>query len=218
VDRPRRPDAPEVARRILVVSTVLARVRAECERPGIDTKAGVADWLRAHDLHESASLRELKFLNAPAGRTDRAELIQLSWRVEACAMLVWSAGGLPQLPAWDALAEPMAVIEALAQAHAEPRTFVAGVRLRPDPEIEDARDQAELWHWRSRAKDDAGIRAAARGVAGAIDGDFPAMGRAYRTLSGEEVATLRSIARERCFALNWLCGFAPGAEWESTPT
>jgi hypothetical protein len=29
---------------------------------------------------------------------------------------------------------------------------------------------------------------------------------------------VKSVAVERHFTLNWLCGYAPGNEWDDTPT
>lgn len=52
----------------------------------------------------------------------------------------------------------------------------------------------------------------------AIDEDYPAFGKAYRDLSADEWAIVQSITMERHFALNWLCGYAPGHRWDETPT
>ncbi|MBI2933231.1 MAG: DUF4272 domain-containing protein [Planctomycetes bacterium] len=240
MDEPRRPEAAEVARRILVVSTVVARVRMECRgdaRP--EAARTLVTWLRRHDLHESASVRELKFLSAPAGRASQREIVQLSWRNEACAILAWAGERLSELPSWDAVADPAALLDALAGAHRDPRAFIATARLRPKKELDRARDTAELWHWRAKtaqraregAKPQAGkppldelIRRTAQharemgDIPALIDDDFPALGKAYRELNGEEYATMHSIALERHFALNWLCGYSEGADWESTPT
>lgn len=51
-----------------------------------------------------------------------------------------------------------------------------------------------------------------------IADNFPAKGKAYRDLTNEEWAELRLVAVERHFALNWFCGYAPGNNWDSTPT
>ena len=50
----------------------------------------------------------------------------------------------------------------------------------------------------------------------AIDHDFPALGKAYSTLSEDEWETLRSIATERLYALNWLCKHAE--DWDQVRT
>lgn len=50
----------------------------------------------------------------------------------------------------------------------------------------------------------------------AIDGDFPAFDKAYREATAEESEVLRSIALERHYTLNWLCGM--GEDWDEVPT
>jgi hypothetical protein len=51
-----------------------------------------------------------------------------------------------------------------------------------------------------------------------IEEDFPAKGKAYRELSAEEWSEVRSVTFERHIALNWLCGYSLGNEWDHTPT
>ena len=51
-----------------------------------------------------------------------------------------------------------------------------------------------------------------------IEDDFPARGKAYRALSKEEWSEVTSIAVERHYALNWLCGHATENKWDETPT
>ena len=51
-----------------------------------------------------------------------------------------------------------------------------------------------------------------------IEEDFPAKGKAYRSLTPEEWQEVNSIAVERHLAFNWLCGYAPGNRWDETPT
>lgn len=53
-------------------------------------------------------------------------------------------------------------------------------------------------------------RAESDGLFIAIDGDFPAFGRAYSSISPEEWSIANSIAMERHKALNWQCGLLPG--------
>ena len=45
-----------------------------------------------------------------------------------------------------------------------------------------------------------------------IDDDSPAFGKTYRDLTDDEWSTMHSIATERLYALNWLCGYA--ANWD----
>ena len=48
--------------------------------------------------------------------------------------------------------------------------------------------------------------------------DYPIMSKAYRELTNDEWSQVRSVTVERHFALNWLCGYAPGNQWDNTPT
>ena len=105
---------------------------------------------------------------------------------------------------------------------------------------------AEHWHWRSRTRqltesgfeidpdmeefrksgfkclDDivrfSANQADAEGLHPTVDQDFAVNGKAYRDLQPEEWWEVRSITMERHFALNWLCGYAPGNRWDETPT
>jgi hypothetical protein len=169
--------------------------------------------------------------------------IDATWRVEAAQVLMWALGLVPDLPPYDTRADH----DLLNQVHTGdiPR-FVSSARLRSEGEIDRARDDAELWHWRSRTRQliedgaeipaneqtksagfdsfDDMVRFTARKlfeegrIWASIDEDFPARGEAYRKLSADEWSEVRSITMERHFALNWLCGYAPDNEWDETPT
>ena len=54
------------------------------------------------------------------------------------------------------------------------------------------------------------------GLFKAIDNDFPALRKSYAKLSLEEWERMRSIATERLYGLNWLCGHAE--DWDQVPT
>ena len=127
------------------------------------------------------------------------------------------------------------------------REFAASARLRDATTIENARELAELWHWRSRTREcieqnqpfpeipakpgapqlrsfDDVVRMTAKsaeetGMAlETIDEDFKVSGKAFRSLSAPEWSEVGSIIVERHFALNWSCGRAPGNRWDETPT
>ncbi len=166
-----------------------------------------------------------------------------SWRVEAVQTLMWALGSLPALPAYDTPANPKLLVKIPSREVAQ---FIRSARLRGADELEGARANAEFWHWRSRTRQliergapftvteqmsKAGIRgfddivrlsarqAAQDGtIPPCIDEDFPAHGKAYRDLTDEEWAQVQSITVERHYTLNWLCGFAPGNQWDETPT
>lgn len=166
-----------------------------------------------------------------------------SWRLEAFGVLAWALGLVESLLPYDAQV-PDDRLKTFPPE--EPSAFVERARLRPREEIDAARDLAELWHWRARTRqlvesgrpfpdskefreaglssyDDivrvAAAKAASEGrIPPLIDGDFPAFGSAFRSLGAAQYAEARSIAAERHFALNWLCGYAPKHEWDETPT
>lgn len=197
--------------------------------------------LRDAGLWEQVSPREREFLSASIERMTQAQHIDASWRLEAAQVLMWALGLISELPPYDTRAQA-----ALLKAIPKSSQLFPTARLRDDPAIDRARDLAELWHWRSRTRqliekntpfpqdaqtrkqgitsfDDivrvASARAAENGdIPPCVDNDFPAFGKAYRDLSSEQWAAIRSITMERHTALNWLCGYAPENQWDQTPT
>ena len=166
-----------------------------------------------------------------------------SWRMEAAQALMWALGLLPALPPYDTMASH----DLLKQIPSRNDTvFFQSAHLRERAEIDQARDTAEFWHWRSRTRrliergdafpadpkmraagfhsyDDivrfSARKAAQKGtIPPCIGDDFPAKGKAYRDLTVEEWSEVQSITAERHFALNWLCGYAPSNKWDETPT
>ena len=169
--------------------------------------------------------------------------IDATWRVEAAQTLMWALGMLADLPPYDTGANHD-LIKQIPSGELAP--FIKSAQLREQPELDRARSTAEFWHWRSRTREliergepfrdneqmkSMGFRsyddivrfsasnAAQKGtIPPSIDDDFPAKGKAYRDLTGDEWSEVKSITAERHFALNWLCGFAPGNNWDDTPT
>lgn len=167
-----------------------------------------------------------------------------SWRIEALQALMWSLGMISQLPPYDEMANHD-LLKVVPQAD-NALSFINSANLRDNSQIDRARNLAELWHWRSRTRQllergdklqpdektlAAGFRsfddivrfsaiqaAKEKSIPQCINDDFPAKGKAYRDMSDKEWAEVRSITRERHFALNWLCGYAPENRWDETPT
>lgn len=198
--------------------------------------------LRQAGLWQSVSRGEQEFADTTIVTMTPQQQLDASWRVESAQILMWALELIPRLPPYDTQASH----DLLKQIPSNdiPR-FVSSARLRTESEIDRARADAELWHWRSRTRQlieegrqfptdqrtravgldsyDDIVRFAARKMAeesriSGIDDDFPALGKAYRELSTEEWSEVRSITIERHFALNWLCGYAPANEWDRTPT
>lgn len=164
------------------------------------------------------------------------------WRIEAIQVLMWALGLVASLPPYDTPAS-LDLLKAVPSEGID--RFIKSARLRPSGEIDQARALAELWHWRSRTRqlieegqsfvpdpkmrsegfetlDDivkfSANRCKEEERLQVIDQDFAVHGKAYRDLSAEEWFEVRSITFERHFALNWLCGYAPGDQWDETPT
>jgi len=256
-----RPSAERAARRLIVLGYVVAYALSAPPRDELD--ALILQWSeeeRRKLAREGESRRDRFWLGlrglglwselTPGERelarttivtmTDRQQA-DASWRIEALQALMWALGMLSQLPPYDTMADH----ELLERVPVRPPAdFWRGAQLRPQSEIERARDAAELWHWRSRTRRlieagdrlPEGVRAAGFGshdeivrftarraqedgsIPTCLDDDFPAKGKAYRDLTEEEWREVTSIAAERHLALNWLCGYAPGNRWDETPT
>lgn len=201
------------------------------------------DTLRKENLWEDVSPAEKQLFDCPVANLTEQQIIDASWRLEAVMVLMWALGLLKDLPSFDVRATPDVFKQMPTATFAE---FVGSAQLRDEKEIERARDIAESWHWRSRTRQlqeagrpcpvndamkKAGLTsfeaivqmsaklAVERGdLPTTIGDDYPAMGKAYRDLTADEWSVVQSITVERHFALNWLCGYAPGNEWDNTPT
>ncbi len=166
-----------------------------------------------------------------------AALRDVSWLMEASECLLWALGLVEALPPYDTQAN-IEHLQLLPTGTVQELRLSAS--LRDPKELSEARNVAELWHWRSRTRQlaesgsevtlpqgltlrdvvrHAAEQAVLRGdIAAAVDGDFPLFGRSYAQASADEWANATSIAVERHRALNWLCGHAPGNRWGDTPT
>lgn len=203
---------------------------------GIETRhQALLDALRRTGLWEHVSPTERRILASSPLEISERDRVDVSWRAESIACLAWSLGLLDALPPYDVQVDPDEVLPLLPNDVTE---LTQTARLRPTQDIEAARDVAELWHWRGRTRQlqergyrpndgecalddivrEVAARAANDSLFSPISADFPAFGKPYRELSSEEWIQAQSIAMERHFALNWICGFAPLNEWDETPT
>jgi hypothetical protein len=192
----------------------VAQTKLRSQRTVVTRCQGIASELRS------------ALLQLPTHQTDPA-VIDAIWRGEALGTLLWALT-LAELPAFDT---PFDYEVLIAERIDNPR-------LRPTPEIEHARDTAQLWHWRARttllqAEDGVTLPErwksfdqliAATAMHGhesgllplPLRGDFRAFDTVYRHLTPTQHAVTHSIALERHHALNWLCGL--GSTWEDVPT
>lgn len=258
-----RPSAQAVARRALVLRPVVVGAIVALPRDMISQlQSSMArdEWhrfelrarrerdetcasLRALGLWENVTPLEREQLDATTVSMTAGQYANGVWRIEALHVLLWALQLVDELPPWDAPSDPRLVNRLPLEAI---DAFVHGAQLRPAPQLDEWRELAELWHWRSRTRElaDRGhdfrldaalasvgirdmndiIRLNSRtayergGSPEPIDGDFPAFGKAYRDLDQHEWSAVRSVSIERQFALNWLCGRAPNNRWDETPT
>jgi len=197
--------------------------------------------IRDLDLWDSLSPSEQAFAESTFVSMTHQQLVDASWRVEAAHTIMWALELVDDLPPYDSATDAEVIKEIPSR---EGRKFIAGAKLRNPDQIDRARDVAELWHWRSRTRelierDDpvpAGVKVAGFNsyedivrvtarhsaddgiITRCIDDDFPVHGKAYRDISHDEWAEVRSITMERHHALNWLCGYSPDNCWDETPT
>lgn len=230
----------EAAERALVLSAVCRRAFLEERAREIEDDDREAErfdlvaWLRTEGLDGAATDDERRLLHARVGRLPPDDAAEASWRTEALVALAWALDLLPEMPPYDAVADPAAVVSAIPAPWSPTAAWRRDARLRPEATIATERERAELWHWRAETADlvvvadDAersALATAIRDVAAEarnagvltrlIRDDFPARGEAYRALAAEAVAELGAVAVERVRALNWLCGFGSG--WNDVP-
>ncbi len=192
-------------------------------------------WLADMRLGHDQSAEERRVFAQRPGSWPQQDIVDASWRTEALGVLIWALGRLPGLPAWDTQLDKQEVVAHTGLLGGSP--LLEQSPLRPREEIEAMRDLAELWHWRARTtqlQEGGGVEPPAGltfeeiigmtangaleagDVPEVIDNDFPAFGKAYVELDADEYALTTSIAQERHFALNWLCGYS--RDWDKTPT
>lgn len=194
----------------------------------------INERLREEGLWSSLSPNERTLMSKPLGGWTDQELLDAEWRAEALCAIEWALGIVKKMPAYDSQLKPTELTRNLS-LDGDTAAFVRKSHLRSPEEISDARDMAELWLWRARTtqlqkrgdKPPANLTyekiiaiaaegSAKEGYFKPIDGDFPAFGQAYSKLTDDEWSMMCSIATERLYALNWLCGY--DRDWDKIHT
>lgn len=189
-------------------------------------------WLMDEKIAPHLSETERQLLGRPLGAWSERTLLTVEWRTEALGMMLWALNRMELIPSYDTQFElenilaPLDIFEPTID-------FIWLASLRSEYELTHARDQAELWNWRSRARElqrmgvkpPEGVtfreiirftaeRAYKDGhIAEPIDGDFPVFNKSYAELNSDDSALLSAIAYERNSALSWICEIT--SEWES---
>jgi len=191
-------------------------------------------WLQNGDLWSACSARERELFQRAMGSWTRQETADGQWREESLGFLWWALDGSRVFLPYDVPAAQTDVLRGVPDPSAA-RAFIEEAKLRDIKEIGKQRDIAELWLWRARttqlqrdkAEAPKGLtfeqiiamtaeKAAGDNVFKPIGNDFPALGKPYSRLTETEWQTMRSIAEERLYVLNWLCGRS--TDWDSVKT
>jgi hypothetical protein len=200
--QPAAPDQNAVVDRALCLSAVamLGAIAAGVEDEAMD--AGQAGeylkeshrWLIREQLTAALSIRERALLAKALTDWTARDALNAGWRSEALGVLLWALAALDEMPPYDTRFERLPSFVPLLAPTAD---FRRAASLRPAEDIGRARDLAEQWHGRTRARQ---LQEADDPQVEGLDGD----------------ADVRSAAAERHYALNWLCGYA--SDWDSVPT
>jgi hypothetical protein len=235
-----RPPA-QVARRVVVLATLCRR--AFLESPGGPTELDedpdaegfdLLTWLEEHDLDRDLTADERRLLDAAVGTLSRNEFRAATWNAEALLALGWAGGLMPALAEPTSAGDPRSIVPAIPAPWESPAAWIVAFGLRPEEEIARERERAEVWLWRAEIEDErrhltgrrlAGLETDLRDVvsesvasgllAGPAHGDFPVAGVPFRSLDGDRVDLIATVAAVRLHALNWLCGF--GTAWDDVP-
>ena len=133
-------------------SQTSAAEREQVEGKPWDLHAGNAeliDWLKHETLWPQLSALEKKLLTQKVGQWQEQDCLDISWREEALGVIEWALQWRKDLLPFDEQYDhgtdtvELPVFKPVAQ-------FVAQAQMRPEQEILDARDVAELWLWRAR--------------------------------------------------------------------
>jgi hypothetical protein len=193
--------------------------------------------LRNLELWEFLTDKEVEFFSMHPLDWSQQQMINASWRTESVMTLMWALGMIPEMLPFDHQSPPDMLKKI---PNLDLQEYFTRAKLVDGEEIEKNRSLAEFWHWRSRTRrlieekcpfpkeipqfksyDEIvsfTVKAASeRDGLKIIDEDFAVKGKAYRNLTDAEWSEVSSIAVERHFALNWLCGYAPDNHWDKTP-
>jgi hypothetical protein len=195
----------------------------------------ITNWMENERLGQHLSRVECSLMNKLPGTWKHTEITSTAWRTDALGALLWALSYFEELPPYDMKFNRKMVLDTTGIL-SPVVDFAQCALLRPVAQLRHARAVAELWHWRSRTRNwqngkSRGVTASLstgiiqeaaenayseRNIPHPIEGDFPAFGKPYGALTPKEHSRMASIAYERHFAFNWLCGYS--SDWDTTPT
>ncbi|MEL6526172.1 MAG: DUF4272 domain-containing protein [Chloroflexota bacterium] len=211
---------------------VFDEVREQVIKKQHQLNTDLNQWLIDENIQSHLSETEQHLLARPLGSWTERTLMTVGWRTEALGTMLWALGRFDAMLAYDTQFETDDVLDPLDILNPT-IDFIWLADLRPERELSAAREQAELWNWRSRARElqRMGVRppegvsfndiirfTAERAYSNGhlpqpINGDFPAFNKSYTKLNPDEYALMSAIAYERNSAMSWICEVT--SQWES---
>jgi hypothetical protein len=234
VEAPGPPSPERVVDRLRVLAALAARGLLEAWSDA-DRTAGLARlealraWIVASGIERELESEERDLLFEPTlGALGERYTLDASWRIEGAAVLAWSLSAIP-LPSHDRVIDVRSLMDAAGVLGALPPAL-AKPSLKDADEIFAMRERLFSIHWRltdfrlqARAMDFAAV--ATRSTFGLrtdaamlVGGDLSIGGVPIASADPGAVQRVRSIARERHQAANWLVGDAYGAAYSSVGT
>ncbi|ADE53340.1 DUF4272 domain-containing protein [Coraliomargarita akajimensis] len=179
----------EIAGRVLALVAVVAKSQKQ---------NWVRDWVERNEITNLLSAAEKDFLADE--NPEQQQVVNFSWRAEALVSLVWSLGGISEMPA---LSEQHWLLENefITAAMNDPKSFIAKSERRPDNELENMEGFLYHQHWRVR-DNQLGLNVGAKMPL--EEGELPI----------EELNS--SVVYERRYGLSWIVGC--GEDWDEVPT
>ena len=192
-------------------------------------------WVVEEKIVGYFSPEERLLMDAELGDWQQLDTAKIMWRCESMGIMLWALD-IVDVPYYDTQFDVESLLEPLDLLNPT-IDFIWQATLREADVIYDARKLAEKWHWRARIKQQQirndplpdGIESynelikqvahatyATGNIPDVIEDDFPVMGKSYEQLTDEQYSTVSSIAKERHYALNWLCQM--GDDWDNVPT
>lgn len=180
-------------------------------------------WLVDEKIAPYFSAEEQLLLDAELGEWQQLDRAKIYWRCESLGMVLWAMEVI-EVPYYDTQFNAEALLEPL-DLMSPTIDYIWQASLREAHVIYEARDLARNWYHRAqftqqdnkteRIQELAHAMYSAGNLPDVIDDDFPVLGKAYHQLTDREYQTISSIAKERYYALQWLCG--EGDDWDDVP-
>jgi len=202
-------------------------------------------WIERAGLSAFFTAAERGLLERALGTWPRAMVLSVSWRAECVGVFAWALRLVDALPPCDSPFAPDDLEKMFPLGEAR-ESILSRSTIRSDAIVSAAREGALAWYWRSTTErilrdpdraaqrtlaggtipDDDVLRAHIRNAAESarvggfltttVEGDFPAFDQPFAALTDDQYWRIDTTLRERCRALNWLCG--DNSNWDDVRT